>query len=89
MKIALSASFFNDFQVFKALDSCEVIYTTQVHNYEALRNMFGSRVFIIPFSTPSMLEYLKSQHEGAEFLDYSDLFLIHHPSVSVRIGGKK
>lgn len=79
IKIALTASYYDRPKVKELLQECDVIYTTQIQNAESLRSMFRD-VRFIPDSTPSMLEFLKSLHAGAEFIEFPRVFELAHQS---------
>jgi len=72
-KIALTASYHDNPKVKELLQECDVIYTTQIQNAESLRSMFRD-VRFIPDSTPSMIEFLKARHAGAEFIEFPHVF---------------
>ena len=73
MKIALSASFFNVKQVRELLEECEVIYSTNVDIADGLLDAFGERMKFIPSSSETWLAFVRSQHEGCEFVTFGDL----------------
>ena len=74
-KIALSTSYFEYPIVQKILKSCDVIYTTQIQNRDALYILFcKEKVFFIPCSHPSMLNLIRRWHgPGAEYITFFDL----------------
>lgn len=81
MKVALSASYWDNEEVQRELKECDVIYTTNVRARDELWGLFGeNRVRFIPCSTPEMLELVKSWYlrggEDVEFIEFNHLFEI-------------
>lgn len=84
MKVALSASFWNEPKVRKLLHECDRIYTTQVENYGRLIKEFGvSKICIIPDATNDLMDFLqRREHEHhpdveVTFVTYVDLYKLH------------
>jgi hypothetical protein len=75
MRVSFSVSFRDFPLVLELLKSCELIYTTQAHNRDALYELFGSsHIRFIPDCTPAMLEFLKARHKDDEVYQYPDLY---------------
>jgi hypothetical protein len=73
-KIALSASLWVAPAVKAMLSECEVIYTTNVDARQQLEEQFGREgIKFIPYSTQQMMDFLKSQHPGCEFITFGDI----------------
>ena len=79
MKIALSASHGGNPDAIKMLQDCELIYTTQIQNRDELFKTFGEgTVLFIPDATSSTVDWIKSRHEDAEFVTFSDLMRVRN-----------
>lgn len=72
MKVALSASYWNVPCVREILLDCDIIYSTNINAKDSLCELFRN-VRFIPDSCADMMEFLRNRHEGAEFVDFSDL----------------
>lgn len=78
MKIALSASFWDQPEVQEVLKDCDAIYTTNVRARDQLWALFGEgRVKFIPCATEEMMSVIKNWYrydEDVTFIEFGDLF---------------
>ena len=79
-RVALSASRTDSPAVVELLNSCELIFTTNVALRDRLFELFGERrVRFIPCATPTMIDFVKRElcdfHDGepVEFITFGDL----------------
>jgi len=79
MKVALSASHGGNQKAIELLESCDLIYTTNVRCRDDLYELFGDDVVrFIPDATESMREFLENRHKADEIIGFSDLFALRH-----------
>ena len=85
MKVALSASFWNETKVKELLHSCVRIYTTQVYQVRSLEEEFGyDKIKIIPDVRADLMNFIVEREReydpDVEFVHYDELFQLHeHP----------
>ena len=74
MKISLSASHNDCKEAIELLETCDIIYTTQVRNRDRLIDLFGKRVRFIPDILADTREYLEARHSDDKIIGFSELF---------------
>lgn len=74
MKVALSASFWQNQKVQELLGTCDLIFTTNILAYENLKELFPDKVFIMPNACTETILTVKSWFPNAEFITYSEVF---------------
>lgn len=78
-RVALSASHNDCPEAIELLSTCDLIYTTQVHNWPFLCGQFpNAEIKVIPDCTPSMIQFLRERHAGDEVIGLGDLMRLRN-----------
>jgi hypothetical protein len=75
MKVAFSASYWKLPKVFKLLQTCDVIYTTNLEQIPNMKHVFGwdTNIQPMPAGLPGLTDYIKSTYLNTEFVTFSDI----------------
>ena len=81
MKVSLSASHANCREAIELLNTCDLIYTTQVKNLGKLeKELPFAEIKVIPDCCPDMIEFLKERHKNDEVIGFDTLMQLRRVS---------
>lgn len=77
MKVSLSASHANCPAAIELLRTCDLIYTTQINNFDSLEEQFPDAIVkVIPDCCPDLIEFLKIRHQSDEVIGIGELMTL-------------